>query len=495
MANIPMPDEKDKPSYVCAAYKEMAPALEIVRDIDGGWLTMRNKGRTYLRQYPREGGEDYAIRLNRPVFFNGFSRTHIGLTGMVFRIEPLLGEDVPNPIVDLWENIDNQGTHGNVFLKEAFDDVLVAGHGFILIDHPTIDDPTPKSPDNPEGRTKRDDLDEGARPYWVYVKKENVRNWQTVVENGQIKLDLVVIWETVEEKDGAFGSKETQQYRVLRRNGGAPTFELWQKIEGRDVITQAAQPITNVTEIPLVPIYTNRTGFLRSYPPLFDLAQLVWDHYELSSDMRNNVHTANVPLLLCKGIPASSIEIGPHSALCIPDKDAAIDVKWLETAGHAIGQTRDILQDTKADMAVVGLNMLVRETRAAETAEAKRLDKSEQDSALASAARSLQDATEEALRFTAQFMRVPEGGSIAVNQDFMLDPMTPQLMAEYRNLVAGNQLSLETMWAILEENGALPDDFDPDVEKEQIEAGSMAFMPPQLVEKEEEDEEKDGDEE
>ena len=487
ISNIPAPEEKNRPSYLSPAYRAMHPELQIVRDVDGGYLRMREKATLYLPQHPRERNDDYQIRLKRPVFFNGFTRTHIGLTGMVFRIEPTLAEDVPKPIMELWENIDNQGTHGNVFLKGVFDDGIVTGHGAILVDVPTVDNPKAI-------RTKADELKAGVRPYWLYVPKDDILNIRTTIENGQIKLTLAVIREIVEEIDGSFGTEQFLQYRVLRRENGKVTFELWRNIEGREIIYQPARVITNVTEIPLIPFYTGKTGFFSSRPPLIDLAHANILHYQTSSDMHHAAHIANVPLLFTKGFAPGSIETGPNSALCVPQGGPDIDAKWLETTGAGIGLTRQILQDIEAHMAVLGLNMLVRETRAAETAEAKRLDKSEQDSALASAARSLQDAAEQALIFTAQFMRLPQGGSISVNRDFLLEPMTPQLMAEYRNMVAANQLSLDTMWAILEENGALPDDFDPDIEKEQIEAGSMAFMPPQLVVDDEDEDEEDEEE-
>jgi hypothetical protein len=480
--SIPTPDDKDKPSHISEAYKEMHTELEICRDVDGGYLQVKAKGVVYLPQHPRERADDYQIRLKRPAFFNGFSRTHSGLTGMVFRIEPVLGEDVPDPLVKLWENIDNQGSHGNVFLKEVFDDGIVAGHAAILVDAPTVETKKGKK------RTKLDDMKEGVRPYWVHVKKDDLINVQYEVVNGQQVLALAVIREIVEEQDGVFGAERFEQFRVLRR-GPPVTFELWRNIGGKVEVYQEEKPITNVTEIPLVPFYTDQTGFFMSRPPLIDLAHANILHYQTNSDMLHAAHIANVPILFGKGFKADSVEVGPNSGIFIGAGGADVDCKWLETSGTGIGLTLEILKQIEAGMAVLGLNMLVRETRAAETAEAKRLDKSEQDSALASAAQSLQDATENALKFTAEFMKLPEGGTVTVNRDFMPEGMTPELIAKLSNMVASSQLSLETMWLILGEGGILPDDFDAELEKEQIEAGTMIVEPPEPEPEEEEEEE------
>jgi len=305
------------------------------------------------------------------------------------------------------------------------------------------------------------------------VKKDAVINWRYTTEMGQLVLTMAVIKEVLDEIDGPFGHKAVVQYRVLRRGNSGVTFELWQDIDGKVVQTQAARPIKPLTEIPLVPVYAGQTAFFESRPPLVDLADANILHYQTASDMHAAAHICNTPTLFGKGFSADDITVGPNAAIIIPSGGTDVDAKWLETSGAGIGLTREILGDIEGHMAVLGLNMLKREFRAAETAESKRMDKSEQDSALASAAISLQDAIEVALGFTAQFMKQRTGGTININKDFAAEPMSPQLIAEYRNMVAAGQLSLDTLWAILEENGALPDEFDPDVERELVESAAV----------------------
>jgi hypothetical protein len=290
-----------------------------------------------------------------------------------------------------------------------------------------------------------------------------------------------------------------EQYRVLRRKEGAVTYELWRDFDGNIELYQEPQVIKPLTEIPLIPIYVNKTAFMESRPPLIDLAHANTLHYQTSSDLYHACHIANVPLLFTKGFAVEEVEVGPQSSISVPHGGPEVDARWLETSGAGLGLTREILQDIEAQMAVLGLNMLKRESRLAETAEAKRLDKAEQDSALGSAALNLQDAIENALKLTAAFLKLPEGGSITVNRDFMDQVMSPQEIAEYAKMVNSGQLSLETLWSILEERGALPDDFDPELEKEQIDSGglSMPFggTPPQIpgvivaADEDEEDEE------
>jgi hypothetical protein len=91
---------------------------------------------------------EYSVRLQRAAFFNVFRHTITGLAGFVFRIPPTLDEDVPVVIAGkesedegtetegIWENIDNAGTHGDVFARDLLVDAMIAGHAAILVEYP-----------------------------------------------------------------------------------------------------------------------------------------------------------------------------------------------------------------------------------------------------------------------------------------------------------------------------------------------------------------------
>lgn len=464
-----MAELKDRPDYESTAYKRMKADVKVMRDVVMGGRHLKDQGEEYLPKHAKEERRDYTVRLHNSVLFNGTERTVDGLAGMVFAKDPVL-QDVPGRIEEHLENIDNAGTHFDVFSRQVFSDALEVGHAGILVEVPAVDGPS----DRP--LTEAEEAALGVRPYWCHYRKEDILSWRSEVVAGRTLLSQLVLREKVNEADGEYGDKEVTYYRVLRRTDEGVTWERLRIDEDDDtVISEGNGPITNQDEIPFVAIYGGKTGLLESRPPLLDLAETNLAHYRLLSDHLYKLHLCNLPVGVLIGVdPDTSVQVGPNAWLKLPQSD--MKFSWESPDGSTFKDNVTQLQEFKADMAAQGLSLLQVETRQAETATAKRMDKAESDSALAAAARSLQDGLEKALEYHANYMRLDGGGSVQINRDFENVPITPDEMRALSEQVASGQLSLETMWAIQEKRGGLPDDFDPEVEKERI-ASETPSMP------------------
>ncbi len=463
--------EADRVDTISKVAQKMGEDLTVVRDIEMGYSRVKEQKTKYLPSHPSEEPENYSIRLNRPSFFNAFARTTGGLTGMVFRRNPVLQDDVRDEVVDHWENIDSAGKHGDVFAKEVFHDAMVAGHAGILVDFPTA---TP-------GLTRGEELDAGLRPFWRHIHKENIISWRTAVVRGRLVLTQLVLFEPTMVPLGAYGEEEVNRYRVLRLTDKGVMWNLFQaKNKQSDVSTIDGGQMVGVQEIPFVPVYANHAGFLQSKPPLMDLAWLVIAHYQTNSDMLHAAHIANTPVPVFIGVEVEEkVVFGPNTVINIENPEG--DAKWLETEGGAINTTKAILADMRAEMSVLGLGILERRPMTAETATAKRIDRSEKDSQLSAAARSLEDGIERALGFHAQFMGVADengdGGSVQLNRDYQELSLTPEQIRVYSDVVKERQLSPETLWAILTEGNALPSNFDAKAELARIASMELAEEP------------------
>jgi hypothetical protein len=474
-----------------AAVTRQAPDTKLCRDVyEGSAIVLGSEARRYLPQAPGEKTPDYMDRVNRSVYYNGFERTVGGLVGMVYRRNPELSDDVPKIIAGdreknsaggHWENIDLAGTHGDVFLRQSAEHVMVDGHAGILVDYPIVG----------EEISLGEERARGLRPYWCHIRKDQIVSFRVIVENGKVLLSQVVLLFKVMEPKGEFGEECIDEYRVYRREGKGDAatvlYSVWRKDkDNKLILTQAPGVIANQTEIPLVISYGPRKrGPLDTKPPLLDLAHYNLAHLRVKSDHLYALHKASIPVAVRKGANLSddvatgeAVVIGVNTIIDVPVEG---DFFYREHSGAALGASRTELEDLKADMAALGLAMLQRDTRAAETARGKQMDKSASDSALAVFARNNQDAAEHALGYHAKFLKLPTGGSVTINRDFeslMFDALFIQTLS---NLVAAGQLSMETMWDKLAEGEVLPEDFDAEEEKRQIAEDAMNHPDPAMT--------------
>ena len=436
-------------------------------DVCAGTARLRQMSTRYLPMEPAEDRREYDRRLSKAILYNVTERTLNALAGMVFQREPRLARDVPESMRELWENIDNTGTHGAVFINEAFISALKFGHGLIYVDMP---------PPLPTGATLEDERNARRRPYWVFYEANQIINWRYVVRDGQQVLTLLVLQENTIEPDGVYGEANVTRYRVLQPG----RWEIY-----REVLTEKRQTeyiledagVTSLPYIPVAPIYSRKIGNFTSRPFLIDLAFLNIAHFQKYDDYSLYLHIASRPILWFRGRnQAKAIEpIGPYVFFDVDQINGYVD--FAETTGSALGAARTDLEDLKAQMASMGLSLLVSPSTHTTTATEQLISKMRSDSDLAMAARSLQDAAELALSYTAEYMGITDGGSLelATVADSLM--ITAQEMQAWSQMVATGQLSLETLWSILERTGKLPADFDPEVEHERIEEMAALVMP------------------
>lgn len=469
----PSSKDKDLPSTPSPAAARQAPALAIVRDLWQGTERVRERTTAYLPQEVGESAQNYRIRLNRSAFFNVFRSTVQGLVGFVFRKDLKLGDDVPPVIVDLCENIDLAGTHLDVFARELLTDAMVAGHCAVLVEFPVT------------GGTQTLADEKGVtgtpiRPYCVPIKKENILSWRTAVENGSTVLTQLVVRECTWVPDGMFGEREQTRYRVFYRNAGVVGFQLLEITENKTVVLVDSGTYPTQPEIPVVEIASAGTKSLfESDPPLLDLAYLNIAHYQQWSDAATSRHKTCVPILVTIGLdaggqdPSGALVIGPNTTINVPAQPGA-DVKYVSHDGAALAACKAGIDDLVRDMAALGIAALASEKRAAETAQAKQIDKGATDSTLAVTARGLQDGLESVLQLFANYLRLPDGGSVQVNRDFEAMTMDAAVMSAWASLATALNIPPRVVLEELQAGGRLSEDADVDAIEMDMEARAEA---------------------
>jgi len=111
----------------------------------------------------------------------------------------------------------------------------------------------------------------------------------------------------------------------------------------------------------------------------------------------------------------------------------------------------------------------------AETAEAKRIDRSQGDSTMMVVAQQMQDMIDNCLMFHSQYLN-SEAGSCFVNRDFLSQRLEPQEIQALLTLYTSGSITQKTLLDQLTEGEVLGDEFDVEEEIEATQTGGMVEM-------------------
>ncbi len=450
----------DEPVHTHPTYAQLESEWQKIRDL-GSTRSIRARGKLYLPKHAAERDDDYEVRLKLGVLYNGFKRTLSAMVGLVTQRDVTLGKDVGPLFAQHWETIDGKRRHGAVFARDVLREGLATNHAGILVDtFPVQEIGRPRS--------KAEEAAIGLRPYWRLYRAEDIRDWDFVEHQGEQVLSTLVLREKYHRRKGRFQTEEVTDYRVFSWsppavNGGRPTvtWELWREETSTSSARRASLVSTGAINGPSrIPFAFYAPAGFGEPPPLIDLADLNLTHYRTDTDRRHLMRIGCLPIPVRVGYVKRDDEPDkPWGSNILQDVPTGGNIFWAEITGAAFEVTGKDLQMIEARMGSLGLAFLQPETRAAETAEAKRIDATAQNASLASAARALQDTLEEAQSYHAAFLNIAPG-SVTVNTDFERVQLDPQTVTALSALEVAGQLSLETLLSVLKVGHVLPDDVD-----------------------------------
>ena len=431
------------------SWVNMEPHWGLIETLLGGTYKIRKGHRKFLPQEPRELDEAYDNRLQRSVLAPYYIRLERMLAGMLTR-KPVRLDDVSDVIREQLFDVDLQGNDLQTWLFQTSRICIRYGHVGVLVDAPASG--------------------ENGRPYWVSYTPRDILGWRTELKDGKQELTQLRLQEKIVVPDGLYGEKQVEQVRVL--TPGA--FEIHQKDQQGDfkVVDEGR---TSLSEIPFSVAYSNRMGVLESIPPLADIAELNLQHYQVQSDLSNQLHISAVPMLAIFGFPQSAEEIsaGPGEAMALPEGASA---QYIEPAGNSYDAQFRRLEQIASQINELGLAAVLGSKLVGETAEAKRIDRSQGDSTMMVVAQQMQDMIDNCLRFHAQYMQEANAGSSLVNRDFMGTRLEPLEIQALLQLYTAGTITQETLLLQLEAGEVLGDDFDVENELEATQNGGLIEM-------------------
>jgi hypothetical protein len=419
-----------------SVWRNQEPHWILIEDLMQGTYGMRKKHRRYLPQEPRELDESYDNRLARSVCPPYYQRLERMLAGMLTR-KPVRLTDTADIIQEQLFNVDLLNNDLNVWTYETTRKMIRYGHVGVLVDAPKAEY---------EGR-----------PYWCTYTPREILGWR--YEGSElVQLRLM---EKVVLPDGEYGEKTAEQVRVLTPG----EYKIYQKQKNTN-FELIDEGTTSLDKIPFSVAYANRLNIMESRPPLEDIAELNLKTYQVQSDLDNQLHISAVPMLAFFGFPSAAEEVsaGPGEAIAFPADGRA---EYIEPKGTSFDHQFKRLEQIAGQINELGLSAVLGQKLSAETAEAKRLDRSQGDSTMMVIAQNMQDMIDNSLQFHAQYLgNTTAAGSSYVNRDFLGARLDPQEIGSLLQLYTAGTITQETLLNQLSLGEILGDEFDVDAELE-----------------------------
>ena len=219
--------------------------------------------------------------------------------------------------------------------------------------------------------------------------------------------------------------------------------------------------------------YSGKVSELMSNPPLLPISQLNLLHAQRQADLQHALHVAALPVMYLKGWDDSdnSIALSANTAILLPTDG---EVGYAEPASSAFESQQAFITELEQQMENLSISTLFHQTYAAETAEAKALNRTDSDSMLAVVARDLEKSLQNALDITGMYIG-RDAPIVHVDKDFDLQSLDHQQVSEYQSLYSNGVITHETLLTVLKAGEVLPE-IDVEAEVEAVEANKLSML-------------------
>lgn len=423
---------------------------KVMASVTRGTNFIRDCSDEFLPQEPREDDEAYETRVDRSVLSPYTSRLIETAAGAILRKPIQIEGDAY--WMELSENIDGIGSNINEYARRALVSSLTYGHSAVLVDYPAASG----------AKNLREERAEGRRPYFCHIEAPQIWGWrQADYTQPGSPLTQIRIHEYVTRPLNDFGEEQVEQMRVIYPG----RYDLYTL--GEDIVEFSQTGGFSLDEIPVVPIYSNRRGMLRSQPPLLDIANLNITHYQRQADLIHALHIAAMPTLVLEGWDdtTGAASMGVNYAIAMQPGNKAYYVQADATSFDAQMQE---LQSLEGQMSTLGVTKLFGQKFVAESAEAKRIDQAQSNSVLAIISQELESALNQAFAIAGKYVGI-EPPTITVDRDFDYYRLIGQDVAVLSALNENGKISNEMLLEVLRRGEILPDNINMQEELDRIE--------------------------
>jgi len=442
--------EKDDPGARDPQILAMMAGWERVRMALASTSELRAAGTRFIPQLPGEDDDGYRARSSKFVHVPWFEELTELAVHKLFR--KTLNFTTEDKDLEEWTNdVDGSGTDLEAFWKLVTKVAVQYGHCHVLVDMAT--DVAP--------RTLREQKELKIRPNLFVIRPEQVVGFRTERRAGRERLVQFRYLEVAQKADGAYGSKWVERVRVLEPG----KFELWEKSEGGgqgrwDLIEKGSY---DLPEIPICTVYGRKEAAFVSVPPLLEVANLNLLYDLALCDHSHQMSVAATPILVLKGFDEHQpkLTVSVNRALAMPPEG---DVSYVTSDSAAFEAQENYLSYLTERMNQVAIVGFKEQKNAAEAAAAKRMDHSDEDSALSTIATSIEQALRAAVDWALEYMGSTATYDYGIPDNLSDETLDSQDVAQLLALQTSGVITKETLLSTLVKGEVL--DIDPTEEAE-----------------------------
>lgn len=444
-------------------YVRNAPKWEKVRNAVSGDLIcyLRDVGKNETDiAYGKKRQEEYE---EGAICYNFTRRTLDGMVGSVMRKDP--EQIIPKSMEYLLSNADGSGVGLWQHAQDTLYEVDAIGRGGLLVDAPET------------GAATAAEQNAGLlNPTISFYSAENIVNWRLRREGAINKVIMVILREVWEypEDGNEFVTKFGEQYRVLDIDDGNYRQRVYRFDAGGGQVGPVQEVYPQLGSLPAgtIPftfIGSNNNDSYIDTVPLYPLAELNIGHFRNSADVEEASFIVGQPtLFIAPGDNMSKqdfIDANPNG------------VRMGSRSGHNIGTGGTAFLVQAAEVNLPRENMKDKELQALQigaqlitptqqiTAESARIQRAADTSVMATIARNVSRAYEDALKWVAQALNIGNRTvEFRLNMDFFLQPMTAQDRTAWMADINAGLLPASAYYAALRKAG-VTDYTDADIQE------------------------------
>jgi hypothetical protein len=444
----------------CAQFNAWLSKWTLCRDTTAGEDQVKKKGELYLPKPSGQNDKEYEAYKMRAYWFNATKRTVDGLTGMIFRREPII--EKPSAMDNLVEDLTLTDSSLREFTSGLIEEVITVGRAGVLVDYPSLDVSQELTVAQVEAA--------GARPYVAMYQAENIVNWRYQRIGSSLKLTMVVLKESYSEIKEAdpFVESFKDQYRVLQLTDQGYRQQLWRRGAGADG-RQAWQAIAEVYPvingqkfdyIPFTFIGVSRSDGVIENPPIYDLANVNVSHYRTLADLENGAHWTGLPTPVFIGLDEEKQEValGSTTGIVLPIGGEA---HFLEFTG-GLDALENRAEKKAQEMALLGARILAPEKRVPETAETAAIHRAGENSVLASIALTVGESVTKTLELVRDWAGMKGDVSIKLNTDYLAVPISANTIIALTQALQAGTIAHEDFFYALQRGEIISADRDFD---------------------------------